>query len=57
MAPIYCDQVFAKLIDQSDTGKKNLEISLDVVRENCTERFYIVSSVGFQQMHKGKGAK
>ena len=51
MVPVFCDQVVAKLVVQSDTGKRNLEISLDIVRENCTERFYIVSSVGFQQMH------
>ena len=51
MVPVFCDQVVAKLVVQSDTGKRNLEISLDIVRENCTERFYIVSSAGFQEMH------
>ena len=31
--------------------KKNHKISVDIVREMCTVRFYIVSSEGFQQMH------
>ena len=50
MVPAFCDQVVAKLVVKSDTGIRNLEISLDIVREKCTARFYIVGSEGFQQM-------
>ena len=42
MVPALCDQVVAKLVVEPDTGKRNLEISLDIVREKCTGRFYIV---------------
>ena len=51
VVPVFCNQVVAKLDVESDTGKRNLEISLDIVREKCTGRFYIVGSEGFQQMH------
>ena len=50
MVPTFCDQVVAELVVESDTGKRNLEISMDNVREKCTGRFYIVGSEGFQQM-------
>ena len=49
--PSFCDQAVAKLVVESDTGKINLNISLDIVREKCTGIFYIVGSEGFQQMH------
>ena len=51
MVPVFCDQVEAKWVVESDTGGKNLEISLDIFREKCTGRFYILGSEGFQQMH------
>ena len=51
MVPVFRDQVVAKLVVGSDRGGKNLELSLDIVRENCTGRFYTVGSEGFQQMH------
>ena len=50
MVPVFCDQVVAMLVVKSDTGKRNLAISLDIVREKCTGRFYIVDSGGVQQM-------
>ena len=50
MVPVFCDQVGAKLVVEFDTGKRNIEISLDIFREKCTGRFYIVGSDGFQQM-------
>ena len=50
MVPAFCDQVVAMLVVKSDTGKRNLAISLDIVREKCTGRIYIVGSEGFQQM-------
>ena len=50
MVPVFCDQVVAMLVVKSDTGKRNLAISLDIVREKCTGRFYIVGSEGFQEM-------
>ena len=50
MVPAFCDQVVANLVVESDTGKRNLEVSLDIVQEKCTGRFYIVGSEGFQQM-------
>ena len=50
MVPVFCDQVVAMLVVKSDTGKRNLAISLDIVREKCTGRFYIVDSGEFQQM-------
>ena len=51
MVSVLFDQVVAKQVLGSDKGKTNLEISLDILREKCTERFYIVGSEGFQQMH------
>jgi len=48
MVPALCDQVVAKLVVEPDTGKRNLEISLDIVREICTGRFYIVGSEEFR---------
>ena len=48
MVPAFCDQVVAKLIAEPDTGKVNLEISYDIVREICTGRFYIVSLEEFR---------
>ena len=42
MVPAFCDQVVAKLVAEPDTGKINLEISLDIVRGICTGLFYIV---------------
>ena len=51
MVPAFCDKVVAKQSVESFIVKRNLEISLDIVREKCTGRFYIVGSGGFQQMH------
>ena len=48
MVSSFCDQVVAKLVVEPDTEKTNLGISLDVVREICTERFYIVGSEDFR---------
>ena len=48
MVPAFCDQVVTELVTEHDTGIRNLEISLDIVREICTGQFYIVSSVEFQ---------
>ena len=42
MVPPFCDQVVAILVVEPDTRKRNLEMSLDIVREICTGRFYIV---------------
>ena len=50
MVPAFYNQVVAKLADKSCTGKRNLKISLDIVEDKCTGRFYIVGSEGFQQM-------
>ena len=47
IVPAFCDQVIAKLVVQYDVGKRNLKISLDIVREICTGRFYIVGSEEF----------
>ena len=47
----FCDQVIAKQAVESCTGKRNLEISLGIVWEKCTERFFIVGSEGFHAMH------
>ena len=44
MVPVFCDQVGAKLVVEFDTGKRNLEVSLDIVQEKCTGRFFIVGS-------------
>ena len=43
-----CDQLVSKLDDGSCTGKRNLALPLDVVREICTGRFYIVGSEEFR---------
>ena len=51
MVPAFCDQVVAKFDEESCTGKRNLEISLDIVSEKCSVRFYIVGSEGFHAMH------
>ena len=48
MVPAFYDQVVAKLVVEPDTGKRNLEISLDIVREICTARFYIVGAEEFR---------
>ena len=48
MVPGFCDQVVAMVVVESDTEKRNLEISLDIVREICTGRFYIVGSEEFR---------
>ena len=37
---------------ESCTGKRNLEIPLDISREKSTGKFYIVGSEGFHEMHK-----
>ena len=50
MVPVFCDQFVAMLVVDSDSGKTNLEIWLDIFREKCTGRFYIVGLEGFQQM-------
>ena len=44
----FCDQVVAKLDEESCTGKRNLALQLEVVREFCTVRFYIAGSEEFQ---------
>ena len=33
MVPVFCDQVVTMLVVESDTGKRNLEIPLDIVRK------------------------
>ena len=48
MVPAFCDQVVPKLDVEYDVGKRNLNISLDIVREICTGRFYIVGSEEFR---------
>ena len=48
MVPAFCDQVVAKLVAEPDTGNRNLEISLDTVREICTGPFYIVGLEEFR---------
>ena len=48
MVPAFCDEVLAKLVVEPDTGKRNLEISLDINREICTGQFYIVGSGEFR---------
>ena len=48
MVPVFCDQVVAKLVAEPDTGNRNLEISLDTVREICTTPFYIVGLEEFR---------
>ena len=47
MVPEFCDQVVAKLDEESCIGKRDRKISLDIVREMCTGRFYIVGSEEF----------
>ena len=47
---LFSDQVVTMLVVESDTGKRNLEIPLDIVQEKCTGRFYIEGSEGFQEM-------
>ena len=49
--PALYNQVVPKLADKSCTAKRNPGISLDIVCEKCTGRFYIVSSDGFHAMH------
>ena len=51
MVPAFCDRVLAKQSVESFIGKRNLEISLDIVREKCTGRFHIVGSAEFHAMH------
>ena len=46
--PAFYDQVVAKLVAEPDTGNRNLEISLDTVREICTTPFYIVGLEEFR---------
>ena len=41
----FCDHVVAKFEEESCTGKRNLALPLEVVREFCTVRFYIVGSM------------
>ena len=41
MVPVFCDQVVAKLVVESDTGKRNLEISLDIVQKSVLEDWLI----------------
>ena len=48
MVPAFYDQVVAKLVVEPDTGKRNIEISLDTVREIFTGQFYIVGSEEFR---------
>ena len=51
MVPDLCDQVVAKLDEESYTEKRNLKISLDIVWEKCSMRFYILESEGFHSMY------
>ena len=39
-----CDQNVVKQAVECCTGERNLEIPLDIVREKCTWRFYILDS-------------
>ena len=48
MVPAFCDQVVAKLVAEPDTGKINLKIPYDIVREICTGQFYIVGLEEFR---------
>ena len=50
MVPAFCDQVVAKLDEESCIGKRNLEVWLDIAWEKCTGQFYIVDSEGFYEM-------
>ena len=52
MALPFCDPVGAKLYEESRTGKRNLEVWLEIVQENGTKRSYIVGSDGFHAMHQ-----
>ena len=45
MVLAFCDQVVAIQAVELCTGKRNLNISLNIVREKCTGRFYIVFPV------------
>ena len=49
--PAFYNQGVAKLAENPCTAKRNPEISLDIVGEKCTGRFYIESSDGFHAMH------
>ena len=44
----FCNQLVTKLDDRSCTGKRNLALLLEIVREFCTVRFYIVGSEEFR---------
>ena len=50
MVSAFCDQVVAKLGEESCIGKRNLEVWLDIAWEKCTGQFYIVGSEGFHEM-------
>ena len=50
VVPAFCDQVVAKLDEESCIGKRNLEVWLDFAQEKCTGRFYIEGSEGFHEM-------
>ena len=40
MDSTFCDKVVAKQAVESCTGKRNLKISLAIIQEKCTGRFY-----------------
>ena len=44
MVSAVCDQDVVKQAVECCTGERNLEIPLDIVRETCTGRFYILDS-------------
>ena len=47
MVPAFYDQVVAKLVVEPNTGKRNLEISLDIVKEICTDDFTLQAQRNF----------
>ena len=47
MVPAFYDLVVAKLDEEFYTGNRDIKISLDIVKEECTGRFCIVGSDGF----------
>ena len=52
MATDLYDQIVAQLDSESFTGKRNLKISLYIVLEKCTGRYYTVGCEGFDAMYQ-----
>ena len=49
MVPVFCDQVVAMLVVESDTWKRNLEIPLDIFQENVVEDFTLQAQKDFKK--------